>query len=363
MLPLFKKVARRRLPPGCLLLSVVSFRALRLALALSVFFEQLGDLLAGLFVADSLLFRGLADNLANLFDERQADEHLRGRLEVADAPFDAAAFCVVAVQAVQRQPAVAAVLAAIVAVATKVAPENCFGVVRASQHGCLQRVEQGSGVLPNVPELFRKVRRGVVVGRPADVNVATAIVARRVNGVENALKGRLFAVKVGPGVDLVPLDLYGAILRSNQSIGCAQIGGLFLAVRGVALKLQGDGPSAARGLAGGFCGEGAALKVRGVVAVSAQADTTFMHVRDRLCWRVRLDAIARRAGILEKPDWLTAQLALDARAGFCSLENCIADGFDVNGFVLLHDILPSMCRPWGPCPVNLSRLQVYYIKT
>lgn len=154
----FCYLSLKKLPGGvcrrALSLSVIPFRALCLALALSVFFEQFGNLFASFFVADGLGFRGLADNLASLFDEGQADEHLRGRLEVADSPLNAAALCIVVVKAIQRQPVMAAVFTAIVAVATKVAPKDCFGVVRASQHGCLQRGKKGDGVLTDIPQLL-----------------------------------------------------------------------------------------------------------------------------------------------------------------------------------------------------------------
>ena len=351
LLPLFEKVARRRLPPG-FLLSVVSFRALCLALALAVFFEQLCNLFASFFVADGLLLCCLADNFASLFDEGQADEHLRGRLEMANAPFNAATFYVVAVQAVQRQPAMAAILISAVAVEAEVAPKNCFGVVRAFQHGRLQRGKQGYGVLPNVPQLFRKIRGAVVVGRPANVNVTAAVVAAGVDGLKDTFKGCFLAVKVSPAVGLVPLHFYGAIFCRNKSISCAQIGGFFGAVFCIAFQLQRDGPAAARGLASGFCGEGAALKVCGVVAVSAKADTTFMHVCDGFRRCMRLDTVAARARYVKNRDGLAAHFAADTRAGFCSLKCGVTDSLDFYCFVLLHNSLPFNVSAVGPCPVN-----------
>ena len=247
----------------------------------------------------------------------------------------------------------AAVPIAVVAVVPKAAPKDCFGVVRASQHGRLQRVEQGSGVLPDVPQLLREARRGVVVGSPAYVNVTAAVVAARVDGLKDTLQGCFFPVKVSPGIHLVPLHLHGAIFGSNKSIGCGQVSGLFLAVRGVALELHGDCPAAARGLASGFCGKLAALKVRGVVAVAARADAALMNIRDGLCRCMRLDAVAARARYVKNRDGLAAHFAADTRAGFCRFKCGVTDSLDFYCLVLLHSVpFLSMYRPWGPCPVN-----------
>ena len=306
-----------------------------------------------LFVANCLGFRRLADDFASLFDKGQADEHLRGGLEVADAPLDAAGVSVVAVQPVKAQPCMPAILAVVIAVVPKAPAKNGLCVVRAFGHCQPQGFKQGVCVLPDVPALFPKVRGAFVVGRPADVNVATAVVAAWLDVIKNAFQRCFDAVQVSPTARLVPLYFYGAILCGNQSIGGGKVGGAFLCVRGVAFKFQTEGPAAPRGLAFCLLGEGVVFKVRSIVAVWAASDTAFMDVCDGLGGGVGFYRVCGVTRDTKNSNGLSAQLAPDTGAGLCGLECGLSDSFNVDSLVLSHCVPSfSMWRPWGPCPVN-----------
>ena len=332
----FKRIARRRLPPGFWFLSVVSFRALGLAFTLSVFLEQFCNLFASLFVADGLGFRRLADNFTGFLDEGQADEHLRGRLEVADAPLDAASVSVVAVQPVKAQPCVTFIPIIIAAVVSKSPAKNGLGVVRAFGHCQSQRLKQGLTVLPNFPALFPKVWGAFVVRRPTDVDMTAAIVAAGLDVFENAFQRCFDAVQVGPASCLMPFNSHRAILCGNEAVCGGQVGGAFLCVRGVAFKFKTEGPAAARGLA--FClrREGVAFKVRGVVAIRAAADATLMDVCDGLSRGVGFNGVCGVTWDAKNRYGLAAKFTPDTGAGLCCFECGLSDGLNVDGLVLFH---------------------------
>lgn len=213
----------------------------------------------------------------------------------------------------------AVVTVAVIAVVPKAPAKDCLGVVRAFCHCQPQRLKQLPGVFADVPALFRKVRRAFVVRRPTDIHVTAAIVAAGVDGVVDTFQRRFDAVQVRPASCLVPLDCHCAILCSNQSIGCAQVGGFLFGVRGVAFKLKAERPAAPRCLALGLCGKGVKLKVRGVVPVGAAANAAFMDIGDGFGGRPRLNGVGAVTGLPENRDGLTTQLAFDTGAGFCGL--------------------------------------------